>query len=166
MKQVIIIGTLIGMSVIVSGCASLTRGTSEEVKIYAAPEGVQIGTDIGQICHASPCSLKVPRKTEFTVIASKAGYHSQEVRVRTEVAGSGVAAMTGNVLAGGLIGAGVDAYTGAMMNHKPNPVFIELVPIDAKNPETPKGDLSEIKQQYIAKKKDLEDKAVKRAVGG
>jgi len=38
--------------------------------------------------------------------------------------------MAGNVLLGGVIGAGVDAGTGAMHSHKPNPLVVELTPID------------------------------------
>jgi hypothetical protein len=36
--------------------------------------------------------------------------------------------MAGNVLAGGVIGIGVDAYTGAAFDHTPNPVSVSLVP--------------------------------------
>jgi hypothetical protein len=36
--------------------------------------------------------------------------------------------MAGNVILGGLIGAGVDAATGATMQLKPNPVTVALVP--------------------------------------
>ena len=35
--------------------------------------------------------------------------------------------MAGNVIFGGLIGAGVDAATGAMDSHKPNPLVVQLV---------------------------------------
>ena len=34
--------------------------------------------------------------------------------------------MAGNVLVGGLIGAGIDAGTGAMHSHKPNPLVVTL----------------------------------------
>ena len=39
--------------------------------------------------------------------------------------------MAGNVLLGGVIGAGVDAGTGAMHSRKPNPLVVELTPIDS-----------------------------------
>ncbi len=34
--------------------------------------------------------------------------------------------MAGNVLLGGLIGAGIDAGSGAMYEHKPNPLNVQL----------------------------------------
>jgi hypothetical protein len=40
----------------------------------------------------------------------------------------------GNVLAGGLIGMGVDAATGAAQDHKPNPVIVTLQPIAPHRP--------------------------------
>ena len=36
--------------------------------------------------------------------------------------------MAGNVLLGGVIGAGIDASTGAMHSHKPNPLRVTLNP--------------------------------------
>jgi hypothetical protein len=41
---------------------------------------------------------------------------------------SGAAGFAGNILAGGLIGMGVDAATGAAQDHKPNPVIVTLRP--------------------------------------
>ena len=43
----------------------------------------------------------------------------------------------GNVLLGGLVGMGVDAYTGAATDHKPNPVAAVLEPIAPPAPARP-----------------------------
>ena len=53
----------------------------------------------------------------------------EHVPVKTQVAGSGVAGFAGNVLIGGVIGMGADAYTGATLEHVPNPVFVTLRPV-------------------------------------
>jgi hypothetical protein len=37
--------------------------------------------------------------------------------------------MAGNVIVGGIIGAGIDAGTGAMLNLVPNPVVLTLEPV-------------------------------------
>jgi len=42
--------------------------------------------------------------------------------------------MAGNVLVGGIIGAAVDAGTGAMNDLVPNPVILQLVPISENTP--------------------------------
>lgn len=67
--------------------------------------------------------------------AALAFVQSQNGRFGTglwEVAGrapnqvSGGVAMAGNVLVGGLIGAGMDASSGAMLDSTPIPAFVEL----------------------------------------
>ena len=57
------------------------------------------------------------------------GYETAHVNVTTQVAGAGAAGMAGNVLVGGIIGVGIDAYSGGMLEHKPNPVKVTLVPV-------------------------------------
>jgi hypothetical protein len=46
------------------------------------------------------------------------------------MSGGGGAGMAGNVIFGGLIGAGVDATSGALKKLEPNPVVIQLVKED------------------------------------
>ncbi len=155
----------LALALVLSACATATRGTNETVLVYASPEGAQIATSIGLTCNTSPCSLQVSRKQEFSVTVSKEGYKTQTVHVSTKVAPGGVAGMAGNVLIGGVIGVGVDSVSGATLDHSPNPVLIELVPNNPKNPKTPKGDLSEVKEQIAAKQRAQEE-AVMRKSGG
>ena len=68
----------------------------------------------------------MPRKSEFDVTISKPGYKTATVHVTNKVANEGGTAMAGNIILGGIIGAGVDAGTGAMMDLVPNPVDIVL----------------------------------------
>jgi hypothetical protein len=77
----------------------------------------------------TPCTLQFNRKDEFTVTASKPGYHSAEMSVSTRIAGGGAAGFAGNILVGGVVGMGVDAATGATLEHYPNPVMLDLVPL-------------------------------------
>ncbi len=82
------------------------------------------------ICGWSPprSGLQVDRKAEFIATFSKDGYEGQDIMVQTRVAGSGAAGFVGNVLVGGLVGMGVDAATGATLEHYPNPVVASLAP--------------------------------------
>lgn len=82
---------------------------------------------MGQTC-VTPCTLTMGRKDEFSVTFSKPGFQPQTVPVETRVAGTGAAGFAGNVLFGGLIGMGVDAYNGAELEHFPNPVSVQLAP--------------------------------------
>ena len=113
---------------LLAGCASVTRGTTEDVVIQYEPAGALIVTSLGVTCAASPCTMAVKRKTPFTVTASMAGYKTQIVEVNTKVSDKGALGFAGNVVAGGVIGMGVDAATGATKDHFPNPVIIALEP--------------------------------------
>ncbi len=46
----------------------------------------------------------------------------------TNLAGGGVAAGAGNIIAGGIVGTGIVAYNGANTDHSPNPVDVTLRP--------------------------------------
>ena len=75
----------------------------------------------------------MPRKDSFQVTASKPGYETKTVNVGTTVSKKGAAGVAGNIIAGGVIGVGVDAVTGAARDHTPNPVIINLEPIGGAN---------------------------------
>jgi len=118
------------------GCASVTRGWSEQIQISSQPEGAEVRTSLSQAC-TTPCTLTVQRKDEFSVSFAKPGYHPQTVPVGTRVAGAGVAGFAGNVVVGGIIGMGVDAASGATLEHHPNPVVAELQPIAPARQQPP-----------------------------
>ncbi len=111
-------------------CGSVTRGTSEQMAFISEPAGASMTTNKGYACPATPCSLEVSRSDEFDATFQKPGYAPQTVPVRTKVVGSGAAGFAGNVILGGVVGMGVDAYTGAAMDHFPNPVIATLRPLD------------------------------------
>ncbi len=110
-----------------SGCATITRGTTDQLQIVSDPSGADVRTSMGPTC-ITPCTLQVSRKDEFTVTVSKPGYIAENVPVKTQVAGNGAAGFAGNVLFGGIVGMGTDAYTGATLEHVPNPVTVSLRP--------------------------------------
>lgn len=117
-----------------SGCGSITRGTTEKVTITASPSDAKITTSTGQYCPRSPCTIEVMRRTEFTAFAEKEGYEKGSIEIRTKVVGAGAAGFAGNTVIGGVIGMGVDAATGAALDHYPNPAHTELRPLGKKAP--------------------------------
>lgn len=114
------------LSLSLGGCATVTRGSTEEFKIRSTPPGASVKTSTGFSCDATPCSLKLPRKNAFDVTVSKQGYTAQTVHVRSAVSGGGAAGMAGNLVAGGIIGMAVDGSSGAMDDLLPNPVDVTL----------------------------------------
>ena len=120
-----------GIAVSCVGCASVTRGTTENISIATTPAGATAeisGLEIPTAC-VTPCVVVAKRNADITIAISKEGYEPQIIPLTKEVPGSGAAGFAGNVLAGGLIGMGVDAATGAAQDHKPNPVIVTLQPL-------------------------------------
>jgi hypothetical protein len=78
------------------------------------------------------------RNADITVTINKEGYESQVIPLTKEIPGTGAAGFAGNILAGGLIGMGVDAATGAAQDHKPNPVIVTLQPAASAPPRAVK----------------------------
>jgi len=86
-----------------TGCASITRGTKEVFVVDSTPQDAEVRLSSGQVAR-TPASFEVGRRDTLTVFVSKPGYKSRT------------------------IGAGVDAGTGAMYEHKPNPLMVQLEP--------------------------------------
>ena len=114
-----------------TACATVARGTTDNVVINYSPADAVVTTSLGHTCTTNPCNVKVSRKEEFTVTARKDGFETKQVAVLTKVSKKGAAGLAGNILIGGVIGAGVDVATGAGRDHFPNPVNIQLVPVGA-----------------------------------
>lgn len=109
-------------------CATVTRGTNTAWEVTSTPPGARVETTNGHMCAATPCSIKMPRRSEFVATLTLPGYAPATVSVTNKIATGGGVAMAGNVLVGGIIGAGVDAGSGAMLDLTPNPVHVDLAP--------------------------------------
>ena len=129
------IGGVLVASTLLAGCATITRGTNQDFMVESSPSQADVKLSTGQTC-VTPCTLRLKRKSQFKVTISKEGYETQEAEVHGVVKGGGGAAMAGNVIFGGLIGAGVDASNGSTMNLKPNPLQVTLQPKGAAPTQT------------------------------
>lgn len=116
-----------------SGCASITRGTKDTLVVESDPAGADVRLSTGQV-GKTPTSFQLPRKNALEVYIQKEGYEPLTVHVSSQISGGGAAGMAGNVLVGGVIGVGVDAFTGASKDLKPNPVKVTLVPLKKDAP--------------------------------
>ncbi len=121
MKTIKIFAALAAVGAL-SACATVTRGSTEDVQFISNPPGATVKIGLGQSC-VTPCFIKVERRDTFQAVFTL-GDQTEQVFVDTEVAGGGVAGVAGNVLLGGVIGVGVDVATGAGLDHVPNPVVV------------------------------------------
>jgi hypothetical protein len=111
-----------------SGCATVTRGSSQAWTVETDPAGADVALSNGERCK-TPCTLKLRRKYGFTVDISKEGYEPVRTEVVSQMSGAGGTALAGNIILGGLIGAGIDAGSGAAKDLRPNPLSVKLNPV-------------------------------------
>src|SRR6476646_12136869 len=124
---------IVALSVMLGGCASVTRGTTENISISSTPSGVEAvvsGLEVPTTC-TTPCAVVVKRNADISITFQKEGYEPQIVPLSRDIQTGGAAGFAGNLLLGGVIGMGVDAATGAALDHHPNPVIVTLAPIAA-----------------------------------
>lgn len=134
----VVVAVLLGL--LASGCATVTRGTTDQVQFLSEPDGATVRTSLGHTC-VTPCTLQFGRKDEFTATFSMVGYQNEQVPVGTKIATAGGVGFAGNILLGGVVGMGVDAATGATYEHFPNPVAVTLLPVAvAPPPRAPVAD--------------------------
>jgi hypothetical protein len=120
------LGASIG-ALFLTGCATITRGTSEQLMIQSEPSGATVRLSNG-FTGVTPAIFTVPRKGDVIVKVTKEGYEDAELILKSQLSGKGTAGFVGNVLIGGIIGGGIDVATGATLSHVPNPVHATLVP--------------------------------------
>lgn len=105
------------------GCATIINGTTQEVAVSSDPPGAAVDID-GQQQLTTPFSAELERKRDHVLTFTMPGYETQQVVLNHTVSG----AVAGNILAGGLIGWGVDAASGAQYKLVPDTVAVSLRP--------------------------------------
>jgi hypothetical protein len=135
MERRIITSLVLGIicSLWLSGCATLTRGTTEPYTVISDPPGAEATFSSGESC-LTPCTVDMKRKTSFNVTIKKSGYLPVDVAVESQTCDEGRVAMAGNlILVGSLVWFGVDQATGATRELTPNPCAITLEPLPEKS---------------------------------
>ncbi len=129
MKHELIILFLSGLMLGASGCASIVTGHDESVSVATQQEGVAVNgaacalsNDKGQWFVSTPGSVSLRRSGKaLAVKCEKDGQPPGMVTVES----STKAMAFGNILFGGLIGAGVDMHSGAAYDY-PQLITVEM----------------------------------------
>ncbi len=132
--QTVLLVLLGGSSIAVSGCASIVHGSGQEVSIASDPSGADVWVDNEKV-GKTPVSPNLKRKRAHQVVVHKDGFKDEHRIIHRVLSG----AVAGNILAGGFIGWGVDAVTGAQWRLVPETLHVELDPL-------PKGASTEVAQ--------------------
>jgi hypothetical protein len=140
---------VIAAGVLAGGCATIARGTGEQIAFDTIPSGAEVRvvlesreapppegaeavrTPPATMACVTPCVLQVKRHDKMMVTVSKPGFENEAFSLAPQVSGEGVAtSVAGNLLlAGGVIGVIVDGASGAGLEKCPNPVRITLRPL-------------------------------------
>ncbi len=122
-----------------SGCATVIKGTTQGIPISSDPTGADVLVD-GLVVGTTPADVEMKRKRDHLVTIQLDGYQPKSVPVVKDIGG----AVWGNILAGGLIGWGVDAASGAQNNLKPATISVKLVPAVAGSAQMSGSDNSSV----------------------
>jgi len=113
-------GAVAPMAVLaLTGCATMLRGTEQQVSINTIPVGAKVQLSNGVSC-TSPCTVTVPRNQSLMMTITREGCTPQTASMVPTLAGAGV-------ILGGLI----DYATGAVYDLQPNPLTVTLICRDA-----------------------------------
>lgn len=104
-----------------TGCATIVKGTTQPIPIASEPTGARVLVD-GQPKGTTPVTVDMQRKHTHVVTLELPGYDTENISITNSVGG----AVAGNIIAGGLIGWGVDATSGAQYNLSPKAVNVRL----------------------------------------
>jgi hypothetical protein len=119
------IAAIAAAGIILSGCATIIEGTTQPVSVNTTPEqGAQctLTNSQGTWYVSTPGSTTVHKtKTDLDVVCAKAGYQPGHVVAISHFGGT----TAGNVIAGGVVGLGVDAASGANY-HYDSPITVPL----------------------------------------
>jgi hypothetical protein len=107
-----------------NGCATIIHGTTQDIGVTTDPTGADLLLD-GQQHYVSPTTITMKRKHDHMLEISKEGYKTEMVDIRGDMS----LAVAGNVLAGGAIGYGIDAATGAQRRLVPEKIEVRLRPL-------------------------------------
>ncbi len=128
MHKHIVAGTL---ALALGACSTIVEGSSQEIAIATDPAGANCAlkrqdVEIGRV-NPTPGAVRIQKtKYDITIFCSKEGYQDASYFNHSSAA----AATFGNIIAGGLIGWGIDSATGSDNKYE-SPVAITLTPAKA-----------------------------------
>jgi hypothetical protein len=99
---------------LLGGCATIMRGTEQDVTVDTVPSGARVEFSNGQSC-TSPCSIAAKRSEALNVIVSMDGCTPQTAFVRPRITATG-----------GLLGGLPDLATGAVYDLEPSQLSFML----------------------------------------
>jgi hypothetical protein len=124
------------LAVGLSGCASIIEGTTQSIAITTPPaDGAKcvLTSSEGTYYVTTPGNVTVHKaKNDLAAECNKDGFQTAKATIPAHFNG----ATAGNVIAGGIIGIGIDAATGANFNY-PATFAIAMTPVSTSSATPP-----------------------------
>ena len=123
---------MIPFYLLVSGCATIVRGSSDEVLINSDPDEAGVTISNGMFCR-TPCNIELKRKSDLIVKIEKEGYKTVRTALISTMDGASLGIGTAaNFLFFPVVNDVVDYSTRANYSLKPNPLFVRLISEDSE----------------------------------
>ena len=111
---------MLGGLVVLAGCATMVKGTSQQVSLntpgYPGTECTLKSKDFGTRKVVTPASFELPKSKHDIAVECRKGCARGTGTIASNLEGM----TAGNIVAGGVVGFGVDAATGAMNKYNEN----------------------------------------------
>jgi predicted small secreted protein len=120
MKRSLLLALLV-CSTVLTACASIMHGTSQDVGISSSPTGASVTVD-NMMKAQTPFVAKLSRKDNHVIHIATDGYAPADLTLTRSTSGW----VWGNIVFGGLIGLAVDAMTGGLYNLTPDQLTTTL----------------------------------------
>ena len=134
--KIVSLAAIAALGLAVSGCASIVEGTTQDFAVNTTPKGgasCTLTNSEGTWHVTTPGTARVHKtKHDLVITCALDGYKTAHRNIESHFNG----ATAGNVIAGGIIGIGIDAATGANFNY-PADATLELEPLDAASAAPP-----------------------------
>ena len=108
-----------------AGCATIINGTTQPIAITSTPNGARVIVDDHDTSYTTPANVELERGRDHLLTFHLNGYEDETFTIKHSLSG----VVAGNILAGGLIGWGVDAADGAQDKLTPETVQMTLNPL-------------------------------------
>lgn len=139
---------------LLTGCATVISGNSQEVSFVSNPEGATIAVD-GRVLGKAPITMRLDRKSGQTLVFEKEGFKSVTMPMATTLNPW----FAGNVLIGGALGTTTDASSGAIFKYSPSQYMVTLEPAGTTRLEGPiaKSQAQKVKEFIVVEYQNLQE---------
>ncbi|MCE5194142.1 MAG: PEGA domain-containing protein [Nitrospiraceae bacterium] len=124
-KQLFLLLLLLCCSIVLTGCASIISGSTQEVTFQSQPEGATVSVD-GKPLGKTPFTTTLKKKNDQKLTFEKEGYKTETMQLTTHLNPW----FFGNIIFGGLLGSTTDGLSGSIHEYVPAQYFIPLTPLD------------------------------------